>query len=75
VLKPSPYHVLSGEKISTLNEFRCVQGSHLAFRLRIPEPVRTVAVHEGLPASVPAEDNELGRQMALDRLAALVERR
>ena len=31
------------------------------------------AVHEGVPAGVPAEDNELGWRMALDRLAALVE--
>ena len=31
------------------------------------------AVHEGVPAGVPPEDNELGWRMALDRLAALVE--
>ncbi|TFV75624.1 hypothetical protein E4P40_19360 [Blastococcus sp. CT_GayMR20] len=32
-----------------------------------------VAVHEGVPAGVAPEDNELGWRMALDRLAALVE--
>ena len=32
-----------------------------------------VATHEGLPASVSAEDNETGWRQALDRLAALVE--
>ena len=32
------------------------------------------AVHEGLPAAVSAADNETGWRMALDRLAALVER-
>jgi uncharacterized protein YndB with AHSA1/START domain len=31
------------------------------------------AVHEGVPAGVAPEDNELGWRMALDRLAALVE--
>ncbi len=31
------------------------------------------AVHEGVPAGVPPEDNELGWRMALDRLTALVE--
>jgi uncharacterized protein YndB with AHSA1/START domain len=31
------------------------------------------AVHEGVPAGVPPEDNELGWRMALDRLATLVE--
>jgi uncharacterized protein YndB with AHSA1/START domain len=31
------------------------------------------AVHEGVPAGVSPEDNELGWRMALDRLAALVE--
>ena len=33
-----------------------------------------LAVHEGLPASVSAADNEAGWRMALDKLAALVER-
>jgi uncharacterized protein YndB with AHSA1/START domain len=32
-----------------------------------------VATHEGLPASVSAEDNETGWRDALDRLAALLE--
>ena len=32
------------------------------------------AVHEGVPDGVRPEDNELGWRMALDRLAALVER-
>jgi hypothetical protein len=32
-----------------------------------------VAVHEGLPDGVRPEDNELGWQQALDRLAALIE--
>jgi uncharacterized protein YndB with AHSA1/START domain len=32
-----------------------------------------VAIHEGLPSGVAAEDNEAGWRMALDRLAALVE--
>ncbi len=32
-----------------------------------------LAVHEGVPAGVAPEDNELGWRMALDRLAALVE--
>jgi uncharacterized protein YndB with AHSA1/START domain len=32
-----------------------------------------VAVHEGLPAGVSAEDNELGWRESLARLAALVE--
>jgi uncharacterized protein YndB with AHSA1/START domain len=32
-----------------------------------------IAVHEGLPAAVRAEDNETGWRMALDKLAALVE--
>jgi uncharacterized protein YndB with AHSA1/START domain len=36
---------------------------------------RLEAVHEGLPPSVPAADNELGWQQALDRLADLVEGR
>ena len=31
------------------------------------------ATHEGVPAAVPPEDNELGWQMSLDKLAALVE--
>jgi uncharacterized protein YndB with AHSA1/START domain len=34
-----------------------------------------VAVHEGLPAAVPAADNETGWRQSLDRLAALVEGR
>ena len=33
------------------------------------------ATHEGLPASVSPEDNETGWRHALDRLAALLERR
>jgi uncharacterized protein YndB with AHSA1/START domain len=33
-----------------------------------------VAVHEGLPSAVPVADNEAGWRMALDKLAALVER-
>ena len=33
------------------------------------------AVHDGVPEGVRPEDNELGWRMALDRLAALVERR
>jgi uncharacterized protein YndB with AHSA1/START domain len=32
-----------------------------------------VVVHEGIPDSVPAADNEAGTRMALDNLAALVE--
>jgi uncharacterized protein YndB with AHSA1/START domain len=36
---------------------------------------RLEAVHEGLPPSVPAADNELGWQQALARLADLVEGR
>ncbi|MPZ98364.1 MAG: activator of HSP90 ATPase [Dehalococcoidia bacterium] len=32
-----------------------------------------IAVHEGLPPGVRPEDNELGWQLSLDRLAALVE--
>ena len=32
------------------------------------------AVHEGVPAGIAPEQNELGWRMALDRLAALVER-
>lgn len=32
-------------------------------------------VHEGIPDSVPAADNETGTQLALDNLAALVEER
>jgi hypothetical protein len=32
-----------------------------------------LAVHEGLPAGVPAADNETGWRMALAKLAALVE--
>jgi uncharacterized protein YndB with AHSA1/START domain len=32
-------------------------------------------VHEGIPDSVPAADNETGTRMALDNLAALVEER
>ncbi len=32
-------------------------------------------VHEGIPDSVPAADNETGTRMALDNLAALVEAR
>jgi uncharacterized protein YndB with AHSA1/START domain len=32
-----------------------------------------VIVHEGIPDSVPAADNETGTRMALDNLAALVE--
>jgi uncharacterized protein YndB with AHSA1/START domain len=35
---------------------------------------RLVAAHEGLPASVPAEDNERGWEQSLAKLAALVER-
>jgi uncharacterized protein YndB with AHSA1/START domain len=34
---------------------------------------RVVGVHEGLPAGVPISDNEAGWQMALGKLAALVE--
>jgi uncharacterized protein YndB with AHSA1/START domain len=34
---------------------------------------RLDAVHEGLPDSVPAADNELGWQLSLAKLAALVE--
>jgi uncharacterized protein YndB with AHSA1/START domain len=33
-----------------------------------------VAVHEGLPSAVSAEDNETGWRMSLEKLAALVER-
>jgi uncharacterized protein YndB with AHSA1/START domain len=36
---------------------------------------RLVAVHEGLPASVPAADNELGWEESLAKLAAFVEGR
>ena len=32
-----------------------------------------VVVHEGIPDSVPAADNELGTRMSLDKLARLVE--
>jgi uncharacterized protein YndB with AHSA1/START domain len=32
------------------------------------------AVHEGVPAGIPPEQNELGWRMALDRLAALLAR-
>jgi uncharacterized protein YndB with AHSA1/START domain len=32
-----------------------------------------LAVHEGLPSSVPPDDNELGWRIALDKLAGLVE--
>jgi uncharacterized protein YndB with AHSA1/START domain len=31
-------------------------------------------VHEGIPSAVPAADNETGTRMALEKLAALVER-
>ena len=34
---------------------------------------KLVAVHEGVPDSVPAADNELGWQLSLAKLAALVE--
>ena len=30
-------------------------------------------VHEGIPSGVPAEDNEIGTRMALEKLAKLVE--
>jgi len=33
--------LLAGENISKLSEFRCVQGTHLTFRLRMLEPVRS----------------------------------
>ena len=33
-----------------------------------------VAVHEGLPHGLSPADNEIGWRMALDKLAALVER-
>jgi uncharacterized protein YndB with AHSA1/START domain len=33
-----------------------------------------LAVHEGVPSGVAPEDNELGWRMALDRLAALLDR-
>ena len=36
---------------------------------------RVVLVHAGVPDSVPARDNQAGSLTALDRLAALVERR
>jgi uncharacterized protein YndB with AHSA1/START domain len=36
---------------------------------------RLEAVHEGVPDSVPAADNELGWQMSLAKLAELVEQR
>ena len=39
-----------------------------------PGGTMLTAVHEGLPGSVSAEDNEVGWRMALDKLAALVER-
>src|SRR5438309_1727797 len=32
-----------------------------------------LVVHEGIPDSIPAADNELGTRMALDKLATLVE--
>jgi len=32
-------------------------------------------VHDGLPPGVSAEDNEIGTEMAVDKLAALVESR
>jgi uncharacterized protein YndB with AHSA1/START domain len=34
-----------------------------------------LVVHEGIPDSVPAADNEMGTRMALDKLAELVEER
>jgi uncharacterized protein YndB with AHSA1/START domain len=34
-----------------------------------------VIVHDGIPPGVSAEDNEIGTEMALDKLAALVESR
>lgn len=39
-----------------------------------PGGTMLTAVHEGLPESVSAEDNAVGWRMALDKLAALVER-
>lgn len=39
-----------------------------------PGGTTLTAVHEGLPESVSQEDNETGWRMALDKLAALVER-
>ena len=40
----------------------------------VPGGTMLTAVHEGLPESVSAADNEAGWRMALDKLAALVER-
>ena len=34
-----------------------------------------VMLHQGLPAGVSPQDNELGTRMALDKLAAMVESR
>jgi uncharacterized protein YndB with AHSA1/START domain len=34
-----------------------------------------VMIHDGIPPGVSAEDNEVGTEMALDKLAALVESR
>ena len=35
--------------------------------------LKSLVVHDGIPASVPPADNETGTQMALANLAALVE--
>ena len=40
-----------------------------------PGGTEILAIHEGLPAGLSAEDNETGWRMSLDKLAALVESR
>ena len=54
---------LQGEMTSTITLADADSGTELT------------AVHEGVPDGVAPADNELGWQMALDRLAGLVERR
>ena len=72
--------LVPGEKVVEVNEFESSDPA-LTAPMRITVTLADddggttlSAVHEGLPASVPAEDNELGWRMSLAKLAALVER-
>lgn len=71
--------LVPGEKVVEIDEFESPDAA-----LRAPMTIsitladedggtRLDAVHEGVPESVPAADNELGWEMSLSKLARLVE--
>ncbi len=63
VVEVDVFETAAGDMISTITQADADDGG-----------TELTAVHDGVPDGVAPEDNELGWRMALDRLAALVER-